>query len=486
MSLICTARTTGTVSPMIQPIIQTDPHSPTPLVTQIVQQVKALVRSHDWTPGTRLPSIRHLARQCSISPLTVSNAYNRLVADGVLEARRASGFFVLSQEHPPTDGLVALADITPSIDSSWMLQRAYENNASIVQAGCGWLPDSYLFREGIRHALTALGRRPDPEMSGYGNPYGHTGLRELIRLLLLRQGIRCDLSALILTHGASQALELSIRCLTQPGDTVLVEDPGYCNLFPALEALGLRTIGIPRLHDGPCLATLERIARTEQPKAFILNTRLHNPTGTSCSPSVTHHVLSLAERHDFMIIEDDIFGGLADENTPTLAHLDQLQRVIFISSFSKTISPGLRVGFLACPPTISARILRLKMASSLTSSSMNEAIVHTILADGRYRLHLEKLREKLTNARKAAISSLETAGLEIFSYPDGGMFLWARFRTGLDPVLVARKAAEQAIMLAPGFLFSPDQNHTPWLRFNASQMHAPQLFHFLKRHCIIR
>lgn len=486
MSLICTARTTGTDSPMIQPLIQTDPHSPTPLVTQIVQQVKALVRSHDWTPGTRLPSIRHLARQCSISPLTVSNAYNRLVADGVLEARRASGFFVLSQEHPPTDGLVALADITPSIDSSWMLQRAYENNASIVQAGCGWLPDSYLFREGIRHALTALGRRPDPEMSGYGNPYGHTGLRELIRLLLMRQGIRCDLSALILTHGASQALELSIRCLTQAGDTVLVEDPGYCNLFPALEALGLRTIGIPRLHDGPCLATLERIARTEQPKAFILNTRLHNPTGTSCSPSVTHHVLSLAERHDFMIIEDDIFGGLADENTPTLAHLDQLQRVIFISSFSKTISPGLRVGFLACPPTISARILRLKMASSLTSSSMNEAIVHTILADGRYRLHLEKLREKLTNARKAAISSLETAGLEIFSYPDDGMFLWARFRTGLDPVPVARKAAEQAIMLAPGFLFSPDQNHTPWLRFNASQMHAPQLFHFLKRHCIIR
>ncbi|KXV44577.1 aminotransferase-like domain-containing protein [Gluconobacter roseus] len=460
-------------------MIQTDPHSPTPLVTQIVQQVTTLVRSQNWTPGTRLPSIRHLARQCSVSPLTVSNAYNRLVADGILEARRASGFFVARHREHVTDNTVIHSDITPSIDSSWMLQRAYENNASVVQAGCGWLPDSYLFREGIRHAFTALGRRPDPEMSGYGNPYGHAGLRELIRLLLLRQGIRCDLPALILTHGASQALELSIRCLTQPGDTVLVEDPGYCNLFPTLEALGLRTIGIPRFHDGPCLATLERIARTEQPKAFILNTRLHNPTGTNCSPSVTHHVLSLAERHDFMIIEDDIFGGLADENTPTLAHLDQLERVIFISSFSKTISPGLRVGFLACPAKIAARILHLKMASSLTSSSMNEAIVHTILADGRHRLHLERLREKLATTRKTAISSLEAAGLEIFSYPEGGMFLWARFCTDLDPVPVARKAAEQAIMLAPGFLFSPNQRQTSWLRFNTSQMNSPKLFRCL-------
>ncbi|MBS1062192.1 PLP-dependent aminotransferase family protein [Gluconobacter wancherniae] len=460
-------------------MLEIDHHAQTPLVAQIIRRVSALVQNGDWIPGTRLPSIRRLAAQCEVSPLTVSNAYNRLVADGVLEARRASGFFVARQAEQRNEAAAVPADIATSIDSSWMLQRAYENNASVIQAGCGWLPDSYLFLDGIRHAFTALARRPDPAMSGYGNPYGNPGLREMVRLLLLRQGIKCDLSALILTHGASQALELSVRCLTQPGDTVLVEDPGYCNLFPALEVLGLRVIGIPRLHDGPCLKTLEQVAHTKRPKAFVLNTRLHNPTGTSCTPSVTHHVLSLAERHDFMIIEDDIFGGLADEAIPTLAHLDQLQRVIFISSFSKTISPGLRVGFLACPADISARILRLKMASSLTSSSMNEAVVHTILADGRYRLHLRKLRDKLAVARKNVESSLRTAGLEIFTRPEGGMFLWARFQNRVNPVEVSRKAAEQNIMLAPGFLFSPDQTPTPWLRFNASQMDNPRLFSFL-------
>lgn len=456
-----------------------DPQSPIPLVTQIMRHIIALVRNDTWRAGTRLPSIRRFALQCGVSPLTVSNAYNRLVADGMLEAKRGSGFFVTPSLEPRPEPHVTLPDITPSIDSSWMLKHAYENNASTIQAGCGWLPDNYLFLDGIQHAFKALGRRPDPLTSSYGNPYGHGGLRELIRLILLRQGIHAPLSNIILTHGASQALELSIRCLTQPGDTVLVEDPGYCNLFPALQALRLHVIGIPRRHDGPCLDTLERAIKTHAPKAFVINSRLHNPTGTSCSASITHHVLSLAERFNMSIIEDDTFGGLADENSPTLAQLDQLKRVIFVSSFSKTISPGLRVGFLACSSDIADRILHLKMASSLTSSAINEAVVYNILADGRYRLHLGKLREKLSTARKTSTSQLEKSGLKIFAHAQNGLFLWARFQAEINPIHITQSAAEHDIMLAPGFLFSPEQKETPWFRFNASHMANIRLFNFL-------
>ena len=151
-------------------MLEIDHHAQTPLVAQIIRQVSALVQNGDWIPGTRLPSIRRLAAQCEVSPLTVSNAYNRLVADGVLEARRASGFFVARQAEQRNEAAAVPADIATSIDSSWMLQRAYENNASVIQAGCGWLPDSHLFLDGTRHAFTALARRPDPALSGYGNP----------------------------------------------------------------------------------------------------------------------------------------------------------------------------------------------------------------------------------------------------------------------------------------------------------------------------
>ncbi|GBR54847.1 GntR family transcriptional regulator [Neokomagataea thailandica NBRC 106555] len=324
-----------------------------------------------------------------------------------------------------------------------------------------------------------LSRRPEPSLTGYGNPYGHKGLRDLILLLLRRQGIATQTDNIILTHGASQALELSIRCLTKSGDTVLVEDPGYCNLFPLLRALGLRIIGIPREVDGPNLEELNRAARIHSPRLFIINTRLQNPTGTSCSLSKVHHILNCAERFDFKIIEDDTFGGLSDDNTPTLAQLDQIERVIFVSSFSKTICPSLRVGFVVCSQNISNSILHLKMATSLTSSTISEALVFNILADGRYRHHLSKLREKLLVARSEGITRLEKAGMAVFSQDKDGLFLWARFVGEIDSVDLTRRGLDEGIMLAPGFLFSPEPSRNAWFRFNVSYLNDRKLFDLL-------
>lgn len=455
--------------------------SPHPLVGQIVDQITARIRTGEWAEGLRLPSIRRLSASCSVSPLTVSNAYNRLVADGLLEARRASGYFVARQDTTPRATAHRHPVVEPSVDSLWLLQRAYEGDPSFIQAGCGWLPDSYLFGSGIKHALSSLARRPDLMGLGYGNPYGHEGLREQIRLMLSRQGVTCDNSSIILTHGASQALELAVRCIARSSDTVFVEDPGYCNLFPALQALGLKIIGIPRLQDGPCLETLQRLAQTERPKAFIINTRLQNPTGTSCSGPVIHQVLNIADLYGFTLIEDDIFGNLATETTPTLAYLGQLSQVIRISSFSKTISPGLRVGYVACSPQMANQILKLKMASSLTSNGMSEAIVHQILADGHYRLHLARLREKLAEMHKTVGQKFQKLGLLPFCKPDGGMFTWVRFPHDVDLLALTRDAASAGIMLAPGHYFSPDGHTSPWLRFNISHADSSRLFTFLRQ-----
>lgn len=461
-------------------MIKLDHGASTPLVAQIVDAIRTRIVSGTWLDGMKLASIRKLAEECGVSPLTVSNAYNRLVAEGFLQARRASGYFV-THEPKPVSGQIETVGLQPSVDSLWLLQRAYEGDSRLIQAGCGWLPENCLYGSGIRHALNSLGRRPDMQGLGYGNPYGHDGLREQIALSLARQGIACQRSGIILTHGASQALELSIRCLTRPGDTILVEDPGYCNLFPALHALGLSLCGVPRLKEGPCPEIFAKLAREKRPKAFIVNTRLHNPTGTSCSAPVLHKLLRIAEAHDIMLIEDDIFGDLAPEASPTLAYLGQLDQVIRISSFSKTISPGLRVGYVASNTTLARAILKLKMASSLTSTSISEAIVYHCLADGRYRLHLARLREKLVHLQEKALRRFAKTGLVPFCKPEGGMFLWMRFAQEHDVLQLTHDAARANFLLAPGGYFSPDGAVSPWLRFNTTQCDRPEIFSFLSQ-----
>lgn len=463
-------------------LISPDPASPTPLVTQIVDQITQKIHNRTLENGTRLPSLRRLANEHGVSLLTVSNAYNRLVASGLLEARRASGYFVLGPSSPPgPSDLFPPHPVEISVDSDWLLQYAYDGDPDIIRAGCGWLPDDYLFTDGIKNALSRLARKPDAALFAYGNPRGHEGLRDHVRLSLSRQGIRCDLSSIVLTHGASQALELVIRVLTSPGDSVLIEDPGYCNLFPLLQAAGVQIFSIPRLADGPCIETLEHVLASTQPRLFIINTRLHNPTGSSCSAANIHQILNLAEKHNFMIAEDDIFGQMADEKTLSFAHLDQLKRVIYISSFSKTISPGLRVGYMAMPSAILPSLLRLKMASSLTSCSVSESVTAAILSEGRYRHHLTHLKERLTMARKGTLAKMDQTGLIPFLRPEGGMFLWARLPTDTDISTLTAQGLREGIMLAPGSCFRPGQSASPWLRFNAAHANNERVFNFLRK-----
>ncbi|QDH16638.1 aminotransferase-like domain-containing protein [Swingsia samuiensis] len=461
-------------------MITLNPALSTPIVQQIFNEIQTKITQGDWVPKSKLPSIRRLAQELHVSFLTVSNAYNRLVAEGLIEAHKGSGFYVTYRDNNSPIVLPQQPLPYPSIDALWMLQSAFEINPHVIQAGSGWLNKDYLFSSSIKNAFSNLSRRQDTSILEYGNPYGYKALRESIRHILHQQNIDCDISSIILTHGASQALELSIRSLTQPGDHVLVEDPGYCNLFPLLTTLHLSAHAVPRLKDGPDLEHLEKLIATQNPKAFIINTRLQNPTGTNCSRSTIQQLLRLAERYNLTLIEDDIFGGLSDNTTPTLSSFGGLKHVIYIGSFSKTIAPGLRVGFMACSPQHVQRIVHLKMSYNLTSSNINEAIVQYILSEGRYRLHIQKIKEKLSVVREKTAQELKKNGLELFTYPAGGMFLWAKFSNkNIDPLEITKTASKKNIMLAPGCFFRPNQANSPWMRFNITQMNHAGVYHFL-------
>ncbi|MBA4255214.1 MAG: GntR family transcriptional regulator [Polaromonas sp.] len=457
-----------------------DVKSPTPLVMQIVDGFRDLILSGSLRAGAKAPSIRQFAHAHSVSVYTVVDAYDRLVALGYLVSRPHSGFFVRRREvtsHPAVAGVSEGAN--HNFDSMWYLRRVFENRGLRMKPGCGWLPGDWLFEEGLRRSLRSLAA-DGSDLGGYGEPKGFAPLRQLVRDLLVEQEIAVSAHQVLLTQGSSQAMDLVARRLVRPGDAVLVDDPGYPNLLFMLRFLGARLIGVPRTPNGYDLVALEALVQEHRPKVFFTQPRLQSPTGSVAHLFHLHKVVQLSEKYQFTVVENDIYADLDAEPRPSLASLDQLQRVVYISSFSKTISPNIRVGFMAAPPDLLEDMAQLKMISGLTSSEFNERLAYGALVDGRWRKHLRSLRDRLAQSHQRVAQKLESLGFGLFSEPKAGLFLWARHPDMPNATELAYKAAEQDILLGPGHLFSATLAPSPWLRFNVAYTDQPQVWQFLE------
>jgi len=458
-----------------------NPRSATPLVAQIVDGFSGLIQSGSLRPGVKAPSIRQFAHAHGVSVYTVVDAYDRLVALGYFTSRPHSGFFVRRREGAAS--ATAVVNAPPdapnyNFDSMWYLRRVFEAREMRMKPGCGWLPGEWLFEDGLRRSLRALAAE-EVELGGYGEPKGFVPLRQVVCDLLAEQEIAVSADQVLLAHGSSQAMDLAARRLVRAGDAVLVDDPGYPNILFSLRFLGARLIGVPRTPAGYDLAALERLAEEHKPTVFFTQPRLQSPTGSVAQLAHLHRVVQLAEKHRFTVVENDIYADLDPEPRPSLASLDQLQRVVYVSSFSKTISPNIRVGYLAAPPDLLEDFAQLKMISGLTSSEFSERLAYGALVDGRWRKHLRGLRERLDKAHQSVAQQLEDLGFELFAQPRAGMFLWARHPDINSATELAYKAAEQDILLGPGHLFSPDLHPSPWVRFNVAFTEQPEVLAFL-------
>jgi DNA-binding transcriptional MocR family regulator len=212
---------------------------------------------------------------------------------------------------------------------------------------------------------------------------------------------------------------------------------------------------------------------------FFTQPRLQSPTGSVAQLAHLHRVLQLAEAHDMLIVENDIYVDLDPEPRPSLARLDQLSRVVTIGSYSKTISPNLRVGHVVAHPDLVEDLAQLKMTSGLTSSEFAERLAYGALTEGRWRKHLKALRERLARAHERVAARLADLDFEIFAEPKAGMFLWARHQAIPDSGAAAIRAAEHDILLGPGHLFAADLHETPWMRFNVAFCDDERVFDFL-------
>ena len=453
------------------------------LCDQIVAGIKRQVDDRHLRPGTKLPSIRNFAETYNVSRFTVVEAYDRLVAMGYLHSRRGAGFYTAT---PPTNGESAHPHSTPSDNHKrneelvWLIRRLLGADESTILAGGPWLPNSWLDETGIRQSLNVLARKNGAFLLEYGQPFGYLPLREHLAQMLAALGITARAGHILLTQSTSQALELIIRYLLRPGDAALVDDPGYYNMFGNLRLQGVDMLGVPRNPDGPDVAVLEKLAAAHRPKVYFTQSVMQNPTGSDMSPHVAFKVLQAAERHNFMVVEDDIFCDLQARITPRLATLDQLNRVIYARSFSKTLSGSLRVGFIACAPDIVNELADIKMLTSITTSQFTERLVYLMLVNGHYRKYLLRLHERLAEARLNVVQAFERIGLELFVEPRDGMFVWARFPQIDDSLALAEASQGDGIMLAPGAVFRPHLERSPWMRFNVTVCDDTRVQHWLE------
>lgn len=449
-------------------------------VGAVMGAIRERITGRRLAPGARLPSIRAFATAMAVSKSTVVEAYDRLAAEGAIEARRGSGFFVAGPPQP-----FSPADLGPrlerAVDPFWVSRQTLDAGDTVLKPGCGWLPAEWLPQESLRRSLRALSRAPAETLADYGTPLGLAPLRLWLSRRLAGHGIEAAPDQILLTESGTQALDLVCSLLVEPGDTVLVDDPCYFNFHALLRAHRVRMVGVPFGPNGPDLAAFEQVLSEHRPRLYVTNSGLHNPTGASLSPVVAHRLLKLSEPFGLTIVEDDIFADFELEPAPRLAAFDGLERVVQIGSFSKSLSASVRCGYIAARRDWIEGLIDLKIAGSFGTGRLAAELVLGVLKDGSYRRHMDGLRTRLARAMGETAAKLHDIGIEPWIEPRGGMFLWCRLPEGLDSSVIAQRLLAQDIVLAPGNVYSLLQSASRFMRFNVAQSGDPRLFAALGR-----
>ncbi|MBD3896906.1 PLP-dependent aminotransferase family protein [Halomonas sp. ML-15] len=456
--------------------LRLDSRSSTPMVQQLVDAIREWIEQHGVADGQRLPSIRRLSAEHGISRNAVIEAYDQLVAHGVIRARPGSGFYVAINAAGETQTpSVSMEDVT---DEMWRLFQADEGD---LKLGCGWLPNHWREDDDLTYAIRQVARQGGASLFEYSTPMGTPRLRQLIQERLRLLDINTQANQILMTGGGSHSLDLIVRLLLSPGDVVFVEAPGYYNLFGLLHLQRVTVVGVPRLCDGPDTQRLEALLHRHRPKLFFTNSVFQNPTGTTLAPTIAHRVLQLAQRHDVQIVEDDIYADFQAQPTTRLAALDGLERVIYLGSFSKSLSSSLRVGFIASQAPLLKRLVDIKMLTAISTSPFAEQVVATLLENGSYRKLTERLRIKLAAQLARTLALVKQAGWEVFATPAGGMFLWVRHPAVERSSQLVERAAQLGIRLSPGDLFFPHKDASPWLRLNVAYANDPRAKRFIEQ-----
>lgn len=444
------------------------------LYERVADRMADLITRGALRPGDRMPSVRELSRQERVSTATVVQAYVQLESRGLVEARPQSGHYV--RRHgaalpPPRPARSSSIASRPTIAE--LVSQVYraQRDARVVNLGTAIPSAELLPTEKIGRALAQVARTAGALGVAYDPPPGCAILRRQIARRMARVGCAIAEAELVTTFGAMEALHLALRAVTEPGDTIALESPAYYGLLQLLASLHLKVLEIPADADaGMDLDALDEALRAHDVAAVVAIPAFANPLGSRMPDDAKARLVSTLAAREIPLIEDDVYGDLPfDDDRPRPARAwDRDGGVILCSSFSKTIAPGYRVGWVAGGRFHEA-IERLKFAQTVATATLPQLAIAELLDNGGYDQHLRRLRRALAaqvaRAREAIAASFPE-GTRV-SDPRGGFVLWVELPPGASAIELHARALERGISIAPGPIFSAKPRFSNYLRINA-------------------
>lgn len=436
-----------------------------------------------YRPGDRLPSVRALSLEHGVSLSTVQQAYRHLEDQGLAIPRPKSGYFVPASRQVPALPMVSRMAQRPVEVSQWdqvleLISRA-PGQENLLQLGRGRPDIDSPTLKPLLRSLSRLSRRQDANSLTYGCIYGHLGMREQIARLMLDSGCSLSPEEIIITTGCHEALSAALRAICQPGDIVAVDSPSFHGVMQALKGFGMKALELPTDPlTGISLEALELALEQWPIKVIQLTPTCNNPQGYTMPDANKRALLALAQRYDVAIIEDDVYGDLAYSypRPRTIKSFDQDGRVLLCSSFSKTLAPGLRIGWIA-PGRYLEQVLHMKYLGTGSTAQLPQLALTEYLQAGHYEPHLRRMRSQYARSRDLMIdwvSRYFPPGTRV-SRPQGSFMLWVELAPGFDSQRLNQILLSQRIQIAPGSIFSAAGKYRNCLRLNYAALPSAEI-----------
>lgn len=440
----------------------------------VVNFIDDLIETGALIPGQKAPSLRKVSKARGVSVTTALHAYRMLESKGVLEAQPQSGFYVSDARLRQHDKPSALAKSTRvrKVNSGVLVANMFElaGDTSLVPLGCAIPGPDLLATSQLDKFLVRMTRVHGKQSNTYAPPRGDSGLRSAIARRSMMWGHAVAPEDVLVTCGCTEALHLALKAIAQPGDTIAIESPNYFGFMPVLQALHLKVIEIPTdAVDGISLSSLESALEKNTITACLFSSAFNNPLGCLTSETKKTQVLDLLNKHRIPLVEDDVYGDIyfGKERPRPYSAMDQAKRVIYCASFSKTVAPGYRIGWISSSQYID-KLAEEKYATTLCGPMLTQVAMAEYLSAGAYDNHLRGIRKSFaSNIRATSKTIAETfpAGTRI-SRPEGGFALWVELPDKIDTRALFELAIQEAICFAPGDLFTTSNNYRSCMRIS--------------------
>ncbi|WP_100403533.1 MocR-like pyridoxine biosynthesis transcription factor PdxR [Bacillus sp. FJAT-42315] len=434
---------------------------------QIAEFIEHKISVGEYPAGSKLPSERMLAKELKVNRSTVIAAYEELRSSGIITRKEGSGTRVSSDiwglSRKRTPNWNRYVEYGSFLANSPLTQRLRKETleSEIVNFATGEL-SSDLFPTSDLQSI--LSEKWFDGYLGYDHPQGNLSLRETIAAHVKKyKNIEASTSSILITSGAQQALHLIVQCLLKPGDAVAIEDPSYCYSLPLFQSAGLRTFLLPIDQHGVNPDDIVSLYQKHRIRMVFLNPDFQNPTGTTLHLERRKKIIELSSLYGIPIIEDDPYSltSFSGEVNPTLKSLDPSGNVLYISSLTKIVASGLRIGWVIGPDTVIERLADAKQQVDFGHSVFPQWVANHFLTSSSFSSHIESLRNRLQLKRDLLVQGLERyLDEEIdFLVPDGGIHLWGKLNVAINENKLLEEAVRHGVAFVPGHLMGSDKGY---------------------------